>query len=732
MIVALLFVLSTEVKAKTKVTCTGSGVKLENEFIRRTLSLKENKIVSGAFANKRLKPMLTFDYNSNSSDFVISVLRSHSTYSHDSTLLIHSNDLTLEKAEKQNIKDGKQVVITFKPYVCDGIPWHIQMTIELGNRSPYLYQYLTLEVPDQYAGKARIDYVDMCSISTRGIPAKDKWTHPQMGPVSGGMSGYMVSLGQPVYVNGMYFGCEFPQTDNQIINDTVQIKYYSGKNFRQLAYAGLTDSQGRFHTHRVVVGATRSADNMNVIKNDFFSYIQKIQRPSKFRIQYNSWYDWMLEITADRINSSFKKMEQGFTSHGLRTIDSYVMDDGWNAYADIQDANSTPNKSGFWEFNAKFPNGLADPAEFARSIGSHVGLWLGPRGGYNYPVQWAKYLEKKGVATYNEKAYEIVTGDSVYVKRLEQFFLENQRKYDINYWKLDGFCTAPPQPSLNGRYISGGYKGMYYITEHWERWYRLLKHLYADGDSRGIDVWINLTCFVNPSPWILQYCNSVWMQCVYDQADVKVDGRDVKMEKQLNYRDGCYFDNENQRQYQFPVSSYFHHDPCYGQMMTEPNSANNEEFKMYLYMVAMRASRLWDLLYSYNYMDEGHKWDINTEVLKFAEANQDILANAIIFGGNPKEGKCYGYSDWSSRRSEGFIAVRNPSNQQKTFSFVLDTAIGVPVKAKSFKPTIVEQYLSTNLSSLPETLHYGQRVTITLGPGEVRIWKLGNKKLTNS
>lgn len=712
-------------QAMVTTVCKRGKVVIENKYISRTILFDHDKISCGSIVNKRIVRPLEFFYGKGSDDFLVSVLRGEKSESPDSTLLIRSSELTLSHSIVERIPQGKRIELSFQPFVCNGIPWSIQMCIELKKGDSYFYQYLKIKVPKEYQDKARIDFVDMCNFSTASIPSSEKWSHPQMGPVSGGMSGYMVSLGQPIYVDGMFLGSEFPQTDNRIINDRIHIRYYCGKSFRQLYYAGLADNTCQFQTHHIVVGATRSAHNKNVIKQDFFSYIHQIQKPSKFRIQYNSWYDWMLEITSQRINSSFKKMEKGFSSHGLRTIDSYVMDDGWNAYADILDENSTPNKSGFWEFNAKFPNGLSDPAQFAHEIGSHVGLWLGPRGGYNYPVQWAKYLEKKGNATYNKNAYEIVTGDSVYVEKLEKFFLDNQRKYDINYWKLDGFCTRPPQPSTHGRYITGGYMGMYYITEHWERWYQLLNHLYEDGKRRGTDIWINLTCFVNPSPWILQYCNSVWMQCIYDQADIMVDGRDVKLEKQLNYRDNCYFENENVRQYQFPVSSYFHHDPCYGKMMTAPYSATDDEFKMYLYMVAMRGSRLWDLLYSYNYLDEGNKWSINTEVLKFAEANQEILEHAIIFGGNPKDGDCYGYSDWKGKT--GFMAVRNPSNHNKEFNFSLTSALGIPVGLQEIRNTSVETYKGTGRSNLPTVLQYGQEVSLVLGPGEVRIWKLKGK-----
>ena len=86
-------------------------------------------------------------------------------------------------------------------------------------------------------------------------------------------------------------------------------RYYSGKSLRTLGVneQRLNDN-GQFRTWSNVIGATRSTHDANVIRTDFFQYINSIARPIKARMQYNSWYDWMMNITEERINSSFEKM----------------------------------------------------------------------------------------------------------------------------------------------------------------------------------------------------------------------------------------------------------------------------------------------------------------------------------------------------------------------------------------------------------------------------------------
>lgn len=95
-------------------------------------------------------------------------------------------------------------------------------------------------------------------------------------------------------------------------------------------------------------------------------------------------------------------------------------------------------------------------SDIAHRYGSGFGIWLGPRGGYNFNQQWGKFLEQHGNGTYSTTTYDVVTGDSVYVAKLRDFFIKQQRDYGVNYWKLDGFATQQPQASTNGRYITGG------------------------------------------------------------------------------------------------------------------------------------------------------------------------------------------------------------------------------------------------------------------------------------
>ena len=669
---------------------------------------------------------------------------------------LKASSMKLNDVRVEQIEGGKRVVFDLAPTAytnpIDGVTstWDVDMVVEMKDNDHFMRKYLLVKAADAATRSLPIDYIEMENLGTQQVAEACKWTRQQAAGGEGGMSAYTITLGQPVYIDGLFFGSEFPQAENEIDADGMyHTRYYSGKSLQTLDLnEHRLNADGQIQTWPNVIGATRSATDKNVIRTDFFQYINSIARPIKPRLQYNSWYDWMMNITEDRINSSFREMERGFSQYGLRPMDSYVVDDGWNNYSQVgtPESGDTPNKSGFWEFNSKFPTGLKGASDIAHRYGSGFGIWLGPRGGYNFNQQWGKLLEKNGFGTYSTTTYDAVTGDSVYIDKLRDFFITQQRNYGVNYWKLDGFATQQPQASTNGRYITGGKNGNYYFTEHWERWYGSLSAMYADANSRGEDLWINLTCYVNPSPWILQWSNSVWIQNSRDMWHAAVDGREREMDQQLSYRDDRYYVFINKQQLQFPQAHIFNHDPVYGKTGgVDPNAMTDAEFRAYLYMMATRGTAFWEMLYSYNLMNEGNKWMINAEAMNFIDQHYQTLRNSIYFGNSPLEGKVYGYSCWRKDApmggAEGIVSFRNPSNKEQTYTFKLDKTVGVPETAAQLSTTLLMEYTGNPEQTTAEAssyadicntplLNYGSTLTLTLKPGEIKLLHFGLKDAT--
>ena len=196
-----------------------------------------------------------------------------------------------------------------------------------------------------------------------------------------------------------------------------------------------------------------------------------------------------------------------------------------------------------------------------------------------------------------------------------------------------------------------------------------------------------------------------------------------QLDQLLSYRDDRYFDFVKTRAFQFPLAHLYNHDPIYGNTANLAGKMNDDEFRTYLMMMATRGTAFWELYYSYNMMNEGQKWVINADVLHWINDNYEILKHAKLIGQTPAKGTPYGYSAWSGQ--EGIISVRNPSDEVKEFDFTLDRIIGMPEGLKGLYRTSVWTYRAGEQKedTKDHLFGYGEQISLSLQPGEVRIWK---------
>ena len=97
-------------------------------------------------------------------------------------------------------------------------------------------------------------------------------------------------------------------------------------------------------------------------------------------------------IDDQNIIESFLAVDKHLNETGVRPIESYVVDDGWNQYRKSADQYLTGddlrrngsvdgkdglNHEGFWQFNNKFPDGLTPSSNLVQKLGSDFGVWIG-------------------------------------------------------------------------------------------------------------------------------------------------------------------------------------------------------------------------------------------------------------------------------------------------------------------------------------------------------------------
>ena len=640
--------------------------------------------------------------------------------------IIRESDLTLKNIKFDSLENGKKVTFEFDSYVFNDINWDINYIVVMENDDHFMRSYLETKVDDEET--ARIDYIDLDHFEL-SEEAEGIWSRPEDFKVNAGAYSFQETemlLGQPIYAQGLFFGSEFPATDTKVVNNQMQIRYYSGKTLKQLRDENKLTTDGKMVTWPNVVGAAQGIES-DVVQTDFFAYIDSIATETDFRKQYNSWYDNRMAITDESIEKCFFGLEKGLAQNGVEPLDAYVVDDGWNNYndptytgIDESRSGSSYNQTGFWEFNDKFPNEFYTAKQMVGNFSSSFGVWLGPQGGYELQDTFAQYIESQGTGYVHPTAAlgkVICTGSKKYIENLTNLFTDYQERFDIDYWKLDGFASRPCVQEDHD-HMTGGYNNMYFTSDLWENWTDTFEAMRAQRAKEGKGLFINATCYVNPSPWILQWVNTVWLQNAGDNELDSTNGG-TSAQKMISGRDNIYFTNVKTAQLQFPLKKIYNHDPIYG--VSAGVMMTTDEFRQYMMSNAVRGTAFWELYFSPSLMDE-EKWQVTADVLEFAQDNYHILKNAKLFGNAPKQKSVYGYSSWD--KDEGIVSFRNPTNSTKTYTLTLNNLVGVPTDMKDLQQSQVLPYTS-DISE--QKVSYGDEITVTLKPYETIIYQYGLK-----
>ena len=324
----------------------------------------------------------------------------------------------------------------------------------------------------------------------------------------------------------------------------------------------------------------------------------------------------------------------------------------------------------------------------------------------------------------NQSGGDINISDARYLTKLNKdVFCEYQDKFDINYWKLDGMLLNP-STEQSEYYVTGN--PLYTISETYERWTDIFEDM---RDNRaGKDLWLNMTSYTNPSPWHVQWVNSVWMQNTGDTGYTDSFNA-TDEEAMLTYRDNAYYNFLNEREWQLPNKYFYNHDPVYGLTANDAYHRpdikyTDDEMRNHLYMLGTRGTAFWEYYYSYSMFDD-NKWQINAEAAKWIEDNFDILQKSQMFGGKPNDGNVYGYSCWNGK--EGILSIRNPKNEAQSYKVTYDRLIGVGEDLGTVYGKVV---VGDQRHQTDEPLTYGKEVTYTLNPKEVLILQFGEKDET--
>jgi hypothetical protein len=158
-------------------------------------------------------------------------------------------------------------------------------------------------------------------------------------------------------------------------------------------------------------------------------------------------------------------LKKQFSIRGVPPLEAYTIDEGWNSI-----------KSGEWAVLTRKNSrtGLLDASYIARSLGKRIRLWISPRGGFEATEKFAKKIEKSGFGQYNAEA----DGNMHRIKHILNIcrmrLCVQPRKTIFHTGSWTAFMLKPCHNEGHG-HIVGGEQDMYEITEHWERWIKVIK-----------------------------------------------------------------------------------------------------------------------------------------------------------------------------------------------------------------------------------------------------------------
>lgn len=399
---------------------------------------------------------------------------------------------------------------------------------------------------------------------------------------------------------------------------------------------------------------------------------------------YISWY----ELNIDRNNAPAPSYKGNMTVEQCADVVShwkthfydkyqmapkaFVWDDGWDQY-------------GTWTFNPNFPNGFDEPANEAKKMGTGIGAWLGPVGGYGQSGEYrrAYWRSKGGMQLSNEDYYNF------FIRCCTNMI----DRYDFRFFKFDGISA---QASAIGP--DEGTRG----EENAEAIISIERAV----RQKRPDIFLNTTVGTWASPFWFHFTDAVWRQ-EGDYGEAGDQGTD--RERWITYRDRLVYQNFIQRSPVCPINTLMTHGFILSRWGAVSKNMDYDGIVREMRCAFACGSGMVELYNDYKLMDEikdnqgnaGALWKDLAECIKWQQEQADVLLDAHWVGGNPWDGKkanVYGWAAWNGKKS--VLTLRNPSASAQTFTTTLREALDIPAYVRG-KITLTHAFNQAELDGMP-------------------------------
>ena len=423
----------------------------------------------------------------------------------------------------------------------------------------------------------------------------------------------------------------------------------------------------------------------NQLRRSFLAYSER-ERAVAWRPYpvYISWY----ELNIDRNNAPAPSYNGNMTVEQCADVVShwkthfydkyqmapkaFVWDDGWDQY-------------GTWTFNPNFPNGFDEPANEAKQMGTGIGAWLGPVGGYGQSGEYrrAYWRSKGGMQLSNEDYYNF------FIRCCTNMI----DRYDFRFFKFDGISA---QASAIGP--DEGTRG----EENAEAIISIERAV----RQKRPDIFLNTTVGTWASPFWFHFTDAVWRQ-EGDYGEAGDQGTD--RERWITYRDRLVYQNFIQRSPVCPINTLMTHGFILSRWGAVSKNMDYDGIVREMRCAFACGSGMVELYNDYKLMDEikdnqgnaGALWKDLAECIKWQQEQADVLPDAHWVGGNPWDGKkanVYGWAAWNGKKS--VLTLRNPSASAQSFTTTLREALEIPSYVRG-KITLTHAVSQAELQGMP-------------------------------
>jgi hypothetical protein len=438
---------------------------------------------------------------------------------------------------------------------------------------------------------------------------------------------------------------------------------------------------GETLTLAAVVGVTPPGQE----RRGFLYYLERERaHPYRTFLHYNTWYDIGYFSKFDEADCLRVVRAYGEELHEKRgvVLDSFLFDDGWD------------DPKTLWAFHDGFPDGFRNVREAVESYGAGVGVWLSPWGGYGQPrEQRLEFGRKAGYET-NEAGFALSAPK--HYERFRGICMEMVRTYGVNQFKFDGL----------GR-NSGRYPGSRFGSD-----FEAAIDLLADLRAERPDLYVNLTTGTWPSPFWLQYADSIWR----GGYDHEFRGVGSNRQRWMTYRDAMTYQNVVRRGPHFPLSSLMVHGVIYAKHARDLQDDPKNDLQAEIRSAFGNGSQLQELYVSPELLTDAN-WDDLAAAANWARANAEVLRDTHWIGGDPAALDVYGWAAWMPNR--GTITLRNPSDRQQVYALDVAVAFELPDRAPT-RYQLTSPFGDQRVSTLEAWA--GKPVNVELEPFEVLVF----------